>query len=212
MTYSTDLRDPADVVGLGSGQDDGQARLDLRRLEQLLAALGTPRDDLPLLLPLLAPDGAHGTPFHLRVGDWHLDAPAAVVRAVVNGAVLTAALAAHDAASIPATVLSVAVPLLFDVRRVRLSAGDRYVYAVLLDGPDAGRTVDDLYDALPRRLRGELDRLEFRDVIERLQDVGLAETDVFGAVTVERPSRRRLVRLRLPSPTRDGDGPPPQGS
>jgi hypothetical protein len=71
-------------------------------------------------------------PFEMRLGSWQLDLPVAAAHGIVNGVVLTSVLAAQQQASIPATVLSVVVPLLFNLEQVRLSASERAVYAELL--------------------------------------------------------------------------------
>ena len=112
---------------------------------------------------------SQGSDFEVRIGDWRLDATVATARALVNGVVLTAALAAKGESSIPATVLSVIVPLVFDLERVAISASDRTVYAALLrDAPDR-RAIDGWYNSLPTHLQAEITNLEFRDLIERAQ-------------------------------------------
>ncbi len=168
-------------------------------LARFLGDLGLPADDI--VIRMLAGElGIGGSDFEIRIGEWRLNATVATARALVNGIVLTAALAAKGESSIPATVLSVIVPLVFDLERVAISASDRVVYAALLsDAPDR-RAIDDWYDSLPVHLQAEITKLEFRDLIERLQDVGLAEQDLFGVVTLDLPSRRRLRRLSLPLP------------
>lgn len=107
-----------------------------------------------------------------------------------------------DQTSIPATVLSVAVPILVDIQRVEISPADKYVFATLLQSSEH-ESLEDWYASLPSRVT-ELTELEFRDVIGRLRDAGLAEQDD-GSISVRRPNPRHLVRLALPSV------PPPDG-
>lgn len=166
-------------------------------LDRFLGQLGLPADDH--VVRMLAGElGIAGSDFEMRIGEWRLNAPVATARALVNGVVLTAALAANGESSIPATVLSVIVPLVFDLERIAISPSDRAVYAALLrEAPDR-RAIDDWYRSLPTHLQGEISSLEFRDLVERLQDAGLVEQDLFDVVTIDPLSRRRLRRLALP--------------
>jgi hypothetical protein len=142
-------------------------------------------------------------PFEMRIGRWQIDLPTATARGVVNGVVLTATLSALGEASIPATVLSVVVPAIFDVERVSISPSQRYVYAVLLNAPVATQqdtlSVEQWYARLPARVQAELTLLEFRDIVGVLDEMGNVDLDTHGHLKVVRPSPRRVARLRLPA-------------
>jgi hypothetical protein len=166
----------------------------------LLSDLGVLPDDMDSMIAVLAVDSAGELPYEIRVGQWRLDLEAAAARALINSTVLTAALAADHQSSIPATVLSVAVPLLFDLEKVTLSPQDRYLYATLLNSPHASMTFEQWYQHLPARITDELTALELRDVLGRLEDAGAVDTDAAGITKVTIPSPRRLVRLALPAP------------
>jgi hypothetical protein len=196
------LAHPAVLAGVDTSGD--LWHVDRKALETLLSSLGLPRADLDAIVPLIAGSELDTVPFELRVGDWVIDLKSALARALINGVTLTSALAAMHQASIPATVLSVIVPLLFDVQHVQVSPADKYVYAVLLDAPASGETIEGWYARLPARVRGEMTELEFRNTIGRLTEAGLVEGDDAGSMLVPPPSPRRLVRLELPTvPTQE---------
>jgi hypothetical protein len=165
-----------------------------------LQRLGILPADLDSLIAVLAVEEVGDLPYQLRVGDWRIDLRAASARALINGATLTAALAATDQTSVPATVLSVVVPLLFDLEHVTLSPADRYLYAALLNAPQASLPVEQWYQHLPSRVTSELTELEFRDVVDRLEEAGALEIDAVGEATALLPTPRRLLRLALPAP------------
>lgn len=191
MTVS--LIDPTAIAGIDvSGP---VWRLTRRDFEALLPG----GHDLDALVANVASAvGAEQAAFELRAGDWHLDLPAAIARSLINATVLTGALALLHEASIPAAVLGVVVPLIFDVKRVKLGASDRYVYAVLREQAPHRRAIRGWYDQLPPHVRDEVTALEFRDIIERLEDAGLVGLDERDQLALAQPSDRRLVRLRLP--------------
>jgi hypothetical protein len=165
-----------------------------------LQRLGILPVDLDSLIAVLAVEEVGDLPYQLRVGDWRIDLRAAAARALINGATLTAALAATHQTSVPATVLSVVIPLLFDLERVTLSPTDRYLYAALLNAPQSSFPVEQWYQHLPARVTAELTELEFRDVMGRLEEAGAIEIDAAGEATPSLPTPRRLVRLALPVP------------
>lgn len=177
--------------------DDGTALVVADRLDDLLAQLGLESDELAVRV-LAGELGLDDSAFEMRIGQWQLNAPVALARAVVNGAVLTALLASNGESSIPATVLSVIVPLVFDLDRVQISPADRAVFADLARNVPDRKLADDWYAGLAPHIRAEITSLEFRDLIGRLEDVGLVSSDDFDVVTVDAPNGATRRRLRLP--------------
>lgn len=177
--------------------EDGTAVVAAERLDDLLAQLGLKTDEVTVRV-LAGELGVDGCAFEMRLGQWQLNAPVAIARAVVNGAVLTALLASNGESSIPATVLSVIVPLVFDLDRVELSPSDRAVYADITRNVPDRKLVDDWYEGLAAHVRAEITSLEFRDLIERLEEVGLVESDDLDVVTIDTPPDSTRRRLRLP--------------
>jgi len=189
--------EPADLIGIAT--DHQTWTMTRTQIVDLLSELHVLPEDLDSLIAVLAVDVKGELPYPIRVGGWQLDLPAAAGRALPNSAVLTAALAANNQSSIPATVIGVAVPLLFDVEKVRLSPGDRYVYAVLLNAAHSSLTFEQWYQHLPERVTDEVTGLELRDILGRLEDAGAVDTDTAGTTSVKIPSPRRLVKLALPA-------------
>lgn len=199
--------EPATLAGIDTTHPRWE--LEHSQIEALLRSLNILPPDMDTLVAVMASRGSDEPPFELRIGNWSIDLKAATARGLINGVILASALAAFGESSVPATVLSVIVPLLFDLQRVELSPSDKYLYAVLLNAPTNRETVDDWYAKLPPRVRGEITELEFRDVVGRLEDAGAVETDDWGHVDVPTPSHRRLVKLALPEPPGRSEYPQP---
>lgn len=182
-------------------QPDGGGLVELTSVElgKYLATLGL-RYDQHAVHMLAGELGLETSPFEIRIGEWQLNTSVAAARALVNGVVLTAALAAKGETSIPATVLSVVVPLVFDLERVTVSASDRIVFTDLLRHAPTRQHIDEWYDDLGDHIRAEITKLEFCDLVERLEDAGLVDRDPFDIVAVDPPTQRRRRRLELPPP------------
>ncbi|MDP9402323.1 MAG: hypothetical protein M3P85_03110 [Actinomycetota bacterium] len=147
---SPELIDPA-ALGLDI-DDSGRAVLSAAGVADVLRLAGLDLD--PTVVEHVAAGfDVEMPPFEMRLGSWQLDLPVAAARGIVNGVVLTSVLAAQQQASIPATVLSVVVPLLFNLERVRLSASERAVYAELLRGAPDRKAVDEWHQSLPDHVR-----------------------------------------------------------
>jgi hypothetical protein len=141
------LIDPAALAGIDvSGPIWRINRYDLETL------LPYGHDIDALIANLASAIGAEQAAFELRAGEWHLDLPAALARSLINATVLTGALALLHEASLPAAVLGVVVPLIFDVQRVKLGASNRYIYAVLREQAPHRRAIRGWYDQLPRHV------------------------------------------------------------
>lgn len=178
-------------------ETDGSAMVTIADLGRCLAELGLEFDEAAtrMLAAELALGDGH---YEMRLGEWQIKGTVNAVRALVHGTVVTSALVATGATAIPAVVLAVVVPSLFDLERISISPADRAVYVDLLDGAPGRLQVDDWYDSLSESVRNEITRLEFRDLVGRLHDAGLAEVDSFDVATLDPPSPRRRRRLDLP--------------
>jgi hypothetical protein len=194
---TTPTVEPAEALGIDVA--GASWRLDGATLDALAAQLGADRQTVErLVLAGALSAGVDLDPFQMHARGWYLDLPAATARAVLSGTVLTSALAILHEASLPAAVLSVVVPLLFDLERVRLSESERYVYALLRRKLFDRKAIDDWYSELPDHVRDEIGPLEFRDLIERLEQAQLVDLDLFDQLELKDISDRRLIRLELP--------------
>ena len=187
--------DPNDVLPPG---DSEASTLDRSQLAEVLTELGLTFEELDVCVAMIAAEYGAATDFEIRVGDWRLDGSRSALSAVVNGVAMTVALAAVGAASIPAAVVSLVVPVIFNLERIEIRPSDRVILAELLDDPWGHKSITDWYGGLPEHVRSEITELEFRDLLGRLEDAGLASVDDLDSATVDQPSPRRLASLRLP--------------
>jgi hypothetical protein len=141
--------------------------------------------------------GAEATGFEVRTGAWRLDLETAALKAVSCAVVSTLVLEGLGADSIPATVLSIVAPFLFEVQRVEVAAADVWVHAHMLEaaaGEELG--VKALYDRLPPDVQLELSIPEFIGVVERLRGARLVAVGRDGVEVYPR-GRERGFRLLL---------------
>lgn len=135
--------------------------------------------------------------FEIRTGAWRLDLSAAVAKAAACGTVTTLVLRGLGTDSIPATVLSIIAPLLFELERVEISAGDLVVHAHLTDaiGTDVVQ-LREMYERLPDDIRDELSVREFVDTVERLLESRLVLVGPNG-VSLAAPGTTKRFALYL---------------
>lgn len=194
------MNDPCAIDALPAG-DGETSTLDRSWLVKMLGDLGLSLDELDVCVAVIAAEHAAPTDFEIRVGEWRLDGSRGALAAIVNGVAITAALAALGAASIPAAVVSLVVPVIFNLERVEIRPSDRVVLVELLQDPWGRKPITDWYAGLPGNIQAEISGLEFRDLVDRLEDAGLATLDEFDTVTIDQPHPRRLAHLRLPPRT-----------
>ncbi|SES40023.1 TIR domain-containing protein [Actinokineospora terrae] len=154
----------------------GSFALTSRFVDSLAEVFPLPRRDLNRVVRVLV-DRCSGpaSAYQMRTGTWRVELAPAVAKAVVAGAISTAALAMWGVAGIPTAVLSAVAALLFAVRSVELEAGDVVVYAHLSRVERGPRSLAELRQALPADIRAELGLRELSDIVERLHRAGVAE-------------------------------------
>jgi hypothetical protein len=129
--------------------------------------------------------------FEYRVkGGWVVDLTATGVRAALSAALLAIGLATigEPGGDLAVEVLAVALPLLVNVRRVRLEESDLHVHLVMRDAlrDHAGghQTAAELYAALPAETRDTLDFPSFLNLLARLTSAGLTNKDEDGRLVI----------------------------
>ncbi len=177
---------------LGPGQAESFVTVDGDLIDYILAALdidGTPlgvsvREQTVDELRRLS-----GESFELRAGDWRIDVRKSVLQATIASALMIACINFLGEGSIPLEVLAIILPFLVDVDRIELSTSDRYVLAQLQLHNLQPDTVKAWWKTLPKRLREEMNYLEFLDLIDRLHEAGAVKFEEDGAVklTPDRP-------------------------
>jgi hypothetical protein len=158
------LLDEAAVTGSLAEPDD------LIRLWRLVGLDDPLR--LDEFLETIAPDAGDG--LALRVGPWHIDLAATAVRTSVLTALVAGVLIPHGLGDFAVGFVTAVLPSVVEIDRVELGAGDRKLLVELRAKRNLG-SEDELYAALPAKVRAQINRYDFADFIARLRDLGLAK-------------------------------------
>lgn len=116
---------------------------------------------------------------------------------MIATALIGGLLATLGATQIPAAVITVVVPLLFDVSTVTLTAGQEYLLAELVAHDEVLNgtlTVPELYERLSPASRSGLSMPDFVDFIDLCRRAGLSDTGRGGTIEL-RPSGRARFRI-----------------
>jgi hypothetical protein len=117
------------------------------------------------------------TSLAFRPGGWVVKASSTLVKTALTTALLAVGLVSIGAAGIPLLVLPAVLPLIVDVDRVQLSAGEHHLLATLTLTDEARHgTAEVLYGRLPEALQEQVNEMAFRDFLEKCQRAGLADT------------------------------------
>ena len=90
------------------------------------------------------------------------------------------------------------LPLLFDVRQVRLGPSEEIVLAELRLSPEAragGLTADELYARLAPQTQRQLSRLDFADFLDQVRRAGLADPGDGGRLVLTAARQRQAEDL-----------------
>ena len=176
----------------------GEGIMDAELLDAFSEVLNYPSEDVQLaLVGALRANGTSLPHLELSTGTWRLDLKTAALKAVSCSIVTTLILQGLGASSIPASVLSIVAPFLFELERVDVAADDVWVHARLLDAA-AGDVVHlrELYERLPPDVRAELSERDFVGVVDRLRAARLLITSPDGVHLAPLP-RGKGFRLLL---------------
>lgn len=113
-----------------------------------------------------------------RLGGWEIDLGKTAVQAGLVTAFLGGALAVLGVDQVPVELLPTVIPLVFDIRRARLTPSQEYILAELTMHHDvrAGKlTAADLYATLPTRIRDDLSEVDFQDFLDACRRAGVAD-------------------------------------
>lgn len=136
---------------------------------------------------------------NLRSGGWAIDLRGGLIRTALATAFIAGALAASGVTGLLPLVAPAVLPLLFDVRQVRLSRSQEVILAELQLTPEArsgGLTDKELYARLTEQTRNQLSWLDFVDFLDQVRRAGLAEPAADGRLVLRAPDNARL-RLSL---------------
>jgi len=132
---------------------------------------------------------------YLRPGGWSVDVSGTAVKASLVTALLTGVLLASGLTGLTPVVAPAVLPLLFDVRRVRLTRAQDTVLAELRMSEQArqgGLTEEQLYAQLPRRTQDQMSWLDFLDFLDQVRRAGLSDTEASGRVILRPPGHARF--------------------
>jgi hypothetical protein len=176
----------------------GDGVVDAELLDAFSEVLRYPVEDVRLALAgALRARGTPASRLEIRTGAWRVDLETAVLKAVSCSIVTTLVLQGLGADSIPASVLSIVAPFLFELERVDVAADDVWVHARLLDAAQSEVVhLRELYQRLPPDVSAELSERDFVAVVERLQAARLLVIGPDGARIMPRP-RGKGFRLLL---------------
>lgn len=136
---------------------------------------------------------------NLRSGGWAIDLRGGLIRTALATAFIAGVLAASGVTGLLPLVAPAVLPLLFDVRQVRLSRSQEVILAELQLTPEArsgGLTDKELYARLTEQTRNQLSWLDFVDFLDQVRRAGLAEPAADGRLVLRAPDNARL-RLSL---------------
>lgn len=130
-----------------------------------------------------------------EAGSWTLDLSSSAVRSALALATLAGGLALLGVAPLAPILLPAVIPILFDLRRTKITAGQEAVYAELRLQPDAraGAPATSLYQMLPADIRRNLSFLDFADTLDALRQAGRADRDEHGTVSIRPRPRFRIT-------------------
>lgn len=132
---------------------------------------------------------------NLDSGGWEVDLGGGVVRAALATGAIAGILAASGVTGLLPLVAAAVLPLLFDVRRVRLRKSEKVVLAELRLSPEAtsgGLTADELYAKLSPETRRQLSPLDFEDFLDQVRRAGLGDPAADGRLVLRQPDKARL--------------------
>ena len=176
----------------------GRGRLGSELIEAFSATFALPASEVSIILrATLRASDVQPPAFEVRTGTWELALEEGAVRSITCALLLILILQGIGADKIAVAVIAAVAPLLLDVERVEVSAGDVWVHARLLEAARLrslnGRA---LYQALPGDVRAELPFREFLGLLERLERAGLVEPQPDGLLV--RPlEATRAFRLKI---------------
>ncbi|QJT00107.1 hypothetical protein G9272_07265 [Streptomyces asoensis] len=142
-----------------------------------------------------APD----TELEIRPGGWEVDLSQGAARTAVAMAFVAGLLVLLGAPQVAPAVVTTVVPLLFDVRRVRLSESQGCVLAELVRHPDVveGRlTPEQMHTLLPAAVRADFSLLDLKDFLGVCRRAGVADFSEDGTAAV-RPEAKARFRVTI---------------
>ena len=132
-------------------------------------------------------------------GGWVLNLWDGATRSAILSALMWSMLSMAGYPQLPIVVLPAVLPLLFDLKKSKLSASQELVHTSLVlqkKVRDKKHNAEALYAVLPEKIRDELSFLDFIDFLEVCYKSGLAEKHDNGDLTLF-PKNHQVFRLTI---------------
>ncbi|MBF9127944.1 hypothetical protein I0C86_02870 [Plantactinospora sp. S1510] len=153
------------------------------------------RQGLQVVLDVIKESGADDGQFAFRPSGWEVRLSRSAAQSLLTSAILGGVLAVVGADQLPAAVLAAAVPLLFDIQKVRLSGGEHYLLARLRAVPGATgstTTAEELHALLPEELRDQTSLVDFMEFLDACHRAGQADVNADGSVLLHALADRKF--------------------
>lgn len=158
---------------------DGELVLDATSLNALWQALvpGDSAGNALMQAALLAQMDRTDTAMHARSGGWSYHLSRGMVKAVVMTPLVTATLLSAGVTGLPAIILPLVLPFLFELEKTSLSRRNEELLVSLVraGATTSAKSADELYQLLPPELQAEVNKLDFLDFIDALELTGHAK-------------------------------------
>jgi len=140
---------------------------------------GLPRDIQQTIEGILTEHFNQSGELNFDSQGWKIDVKAQLAKATISAAILWGILIASGAtAAIPLTIISAIVPCLFDIEKVTLTRKEDEIVTELIRNTDMLEgTPDQLYERLPKKIKDQLNNLDFLDFLDKLVEAGRANTE-----------------------------------
>ncbi len=109
---------------------------------------------------------------------WKISLSGALIKTAITTALLASAFYLLEADSIPLQLIPAIIPVLFDIERIKLSRGDKYLIGEIYAKKKLRNKflgIEDLYKKLPNKVKKQLNKKDFYDFVEKLISVGIAK-------------------------------------
>lgn len=138
----------------------------------------------------------------VRPGGWVIDLRASAVRTVLAAALVGGVMWRAGLDQLPGYVLPAVLPLLVDVRQVRLTHGDRKLLLELRRAQTPAQvplpwSADALYGRLPATVQQQVSPVDFADFVQRLVQAGEANRAQSEEVVLRQAGDPAWIRITV---------------
>jgi hypothetical protein len=129
-------------------------------------------------------------------GGWTIKIKAGLVKAALSGAFMCSVFSMIPEFQVAASVLPGVIPFLFEIEKISLSKKEDYILAKLLVRDEVKKhlhSADELYDKLPKKIRQDINHLDFLDFLEKLDMAGHIKRKTSGEYQLSGKKRFKIT-------------------